>query len=272
MNEVPRSAGRSLFGEDPEGYDRGRPDYPAWVFDSLQSSGALFDGAVTLEIGPGTGLATRHLIDRGSNPITLVEPDKRLAAYLRRLIVSVPPDTACNLKTCSFEDADLRSAQLDLIVAATAFQWVEPTEGLHKVRQILKPGGTLALFWNLFQDVDKPDPFHEATRSLLAPLARSPSGAPHSMPYALDRQNRENDAARAGLALHSYQESGWTYELSAEDIACLYGNFSQIQRLAASERSDLLEALVNIARTQFDGRVQRNMTTCLYQFRPGDSA
>jgi 16S rRNA A1518/A1519 N6-dimethyltransferase RsmA/KsgA/DIM1 with predicted DNA glycosylase/AP lyase activity len=46
-------------------YDTGRPGYPAGVYDAL---GPLA-GAVVLEGGAGTGIATRALLDRGAHVV-----------------------------------------------------------------------------------------------------------------------------------------------------------------------------------------------------------
>src|SRR5438309_1460157 len=53
---------RRLFGGDPGGYDRARPDYPSRVYEILRARCGLRPGAATLEIGPGSGLATRRLL------------------------------------------------------------------------------------------------------------------------------------------------------------------------------------------------------------------
>ena len=268
MSRIHRTEGRHLFGEDPDGYDRARPEYPEWVFDSLVDSGALFHGAITAEIGPGSGLATRHLIQRGADPLTLIEPDARLANRLGdRLAAATPSSTLdCTILATSFEDAELPGGHFDLLIAATAFHWIDPKTGLDKARRVLKPAGTLALIWNVFQDLNKPDPFHEATRRLLEPLASSPSGAPDTVPFALARANREAEARQAGFTDLAYQESHWTLALPASKVRHLYGNFSSIQRLPSAEKRRLLDALTEIAECQFGGEITRNMTTCLYQF------
>ncbi|TNF88406.1 MAG: class I SAM-dependent methyltransferase, partial [Gammaproteobacteria bacterium] len=145
MELIERSEGRRLFGADPAGYDRGRPDYPDWIFDSLVAAGALYAGANTLEIGPGSGLATRHLLERGASPITLIEPDERLGERLRQALAGA--DAAGSVLESSFETAALPEAHFDLVAAATAFHWIDPAAGLTKIRHILKPEGTAALFW-----------------------------------------------------------------------------------------------------------------------------
>ena len=265
MERIPREEGRRLFGADPDAYDAARPPYPDWIFESLRASGALFAGAATLEIGPGSGTPTRRLLEHGIRPLTLIEPDDRLAGVLLKRIL--PGNDHCELRTESFEEADLPDGYFDLAVAATAFHWVDPRSGLSKLRRVLTPAGTAALIWNLFQDPGKPDPFHEATKSLLAPMAVSPSGAPDTLPWALDRAAREREARRAGFTRVSYEESRWSYEISTEQVGMLYANFSGVQRLPAGERSRLLNALMDIAEDAFAGRVVRNMTSCLYQLR-----
>lgn len=48
-------------------YDSARPSYPSGVFDAL---GAL-TGVRVLDIGAGTGIATRQLLDRGAKVIAV---------------------------------------------------------------------------------------------------------------------------------------------------------------------------------------------------------
>ncbi len=257
--------GRRLFGLDPEGYDDVRPEYPDWIFESLRRSGALYRGAATLEIGPGPGTATGRLLELGADPLTLLEPDERFAERLA--LTTRAAGSRCTIVHQSFEDTEPGEGQFDLVAAATSFHWLDPVPALRKVRGILRDDGCLALFWNVFQDLNKPDPFHDATAALLAPLAASPSGAPDAVPFALDRAAREAEARRAGFSAISYEESHWAYEISTTQVGRLYGGFSSIQRLEADARRELLADLMRIAEVEFSGRVTRNMTSCLYLIR-----
>jgi SAM-dependent methyltransferase len=262
-DRIHRSEGRNLFGLDPQGYDASRPDYPDWIFEELSTSRALFEGAATVEIGPGTGLATRRLIEFGASPITLIEPDERFA-HMLSLATANGRGTFTVLHE-SFEQAPLADGEFDLAVAATAFHWIEQEYGLRKLRRILRNGGTAALIWNVFQDLDKEDPFHDATRQILAPLSVSPSGAPDSIPFALDRTAREADAQQAGFSSVTYSESRWSLVLDTEQVAKLYEGFSHIQRLDNAARSTVIDGIRKIAADEFGGRVERNMTSCLYR-------
>ena len=259
------SEGRVLFGLNPEAYDAVRPEYPAWIYERLRDSGALVEGSATLEIGAGSGLATRRLLEHGANPLIVIEPDVRFTPLLESILDRSTADS--RLIRASFEDAQLDRGAFGLVAAATAFHWVAQSAGLAKIFDLLCPGRYIALWWNVFQVLGRHDAFHEATHALLAHLASSPSGEPQGIPFALDRAQREAALADAGFQDIQYTESHWTLTLDTAQIGSLYEGFSSIQRLAEDERGRLLNALMRISDTRFDGRVERHMTTCLYLAR-----
>lgn len=266
MTIILECEGRVAFGHNPLGYDQVRPPYPAAIFSLLKAQGALFPGAKTLEIGAGNGLATRHLMELGANPLTLIEPDSRFAELLHSLPKPVPCD--CTIIHTTFEEAQLGYEVFDLIVIATAFHWLDPTMRVEKLFQVAKKHAYVALFWNTFQDVAKADPFHEASKRLLANLSASPSNLPNEIPFALDRRARETEFLQENrFELAVYLELHWTLTLTAKQVRLLYEGFSQIARLPTAERTEILDALVNVAESEFKGIVKRNMTTPLYLFR-----
>ena len=55
--------GREAYGTDPASYHAIRPAYPDWVFEMLVERGCIFKGAAAFEIGAGTGIATRCLVE-----------------------------------------------------------------------------------------------------------------------------------------------------------------------------------------------------------------
>lgn len=266
MQNIPEHEGRQAFGHNPLGYDAARPPYPEAVFALLMTQGALFQGATTLEIGPGNGLATRRLLALGANPMTVLEPDRRFAELLHSL--PKPASSTYHIIHTTFEEVQLGHETFDLVVSATAFHWLDPTLRVKKLWQVVKQHGYVALFWNTFQDLTKADPFHEATQSLLAGLSTSPSNRPNEIPFALDRQAREAEFLSGGnFELTVYLELHWTLTLNAHQVSLLYENFSHIARLPPSERAEILAALGKVAESEFKGIVKRNMTTPLYLFR-----
>jgi len=71
-----------VFGEVAEQYDRARPSYPDALFDTIIEYGGLALGDVALEIGAGTGKATRGFLARGI-AVHALEPSPGMAAVLR---------------------------------------------------------------------------------------------------------------------------------------------------------------------------------------------
>ena len=63
---ISRSFGRQAFGADPSNYHAARPAYPEWVFEMLRDRCGLKSGTATFEVGAGTGIATRWLLDLGA--------------------------------------------------------------------------------------------------------------------------------------------------------------------------------------------------------------
>jgi SAM-dependent methyltransferase len=262
---IERREGRYLFGLDPAGYDTSRPAYPTWIFERLQALGALRAGAAVLEIGAGSGRATRQLLAFGANPLIAIEPDTRFGPLLRSVAAEFGATT--EVLHDPFEDVVLPEGRFDLVTAATAFHWIEPHAGLAKAHRLLQSGGTIALFWNVLQDLERRDAFHEATEPLLAPLAMSPSGPPNALPFPLDRAARESELRTHGFDAIDYRESKSIFPIDSNGVRALYASFSHIQRIDAGERIKILDALAHIADAQFGGNVERYVTSCLYTAR-----
>jgi hypothetical protein len=255
---ISKQVGRQVFGRDPAGYHGSRPDYPEWVYQTLCSRCGLGPNAATFEIGAGTGLATRHLLCLGAKPLIAVEPDPRLASYLR----SNNPDPALNVVVSAFEDADLEHSAFDLGVSGTAFHWVEEDAALAKIALLLRHGGWWAAFWNVFGDEGRSDPFHEATKDMLDGPS-SPSAGQRGVPFGLDSEMRLAALRRSGaFDIVDSQSSTWTLVLDPDQTVALYATYSNIS--VRSDRDAVLAELGRVARDKFDGRVLRNMTTSLY--------
>jgi SAM-dependent methyltransferase len=258
---IDRKFGRQAFGNDPGGYHAARPAYPNWVFEVLSERCGLTPGAATFEVGPGTGTATHRLLKLGANPLVAVEPDHRLAAFLRETIA----DEALTVVNSAFEEAVLREASFDLGLSATAFHWLDEDFALAKVAKLLRPGGWWAMVWNIFGDLHRPDPFHEATKILLnAPS--SPSAGGGDTPFALDADARLAALERSrAFDRVEHQTSPWELILDSDQTVALYATYSNIN--IRPDREAVLAELGRIARHKFHGRVTRNMVTTLYVAR-----
>ena len=256
--KLPREFGRQAFGEDPAGYHRARPPYPAWVYETLVSRCGLRQDTAVFEIGAGTGTATRRLLELGANPLVAIEPDPRLAEFLR----TDNPDPALSVIVSPFENAVLDQGTFDLGLSATAFHWLDESPALAQIATLLRPGGWWIALWNEFGDYSLPDPFHDATHELLrAPIG--PSAGERGIPYALDSEARLAALNRGGeFDLVEHQVSRWPLVLDADETVALYATYSNIN--ARPDRGAVLAELGRIAREDFENCVVRNMITSLY--------
>lgn len=261
MTTLDRSLGRNVFGLDPANYDRARPPYPEAVYEILTGPCGLSPGTPVFEVGPGSGVATRRLIELGADPLVAVEPDRRLADYLRHTIES----PALQVMPTAFEDAELPDAGFRLGCAATAYHWLDPVRAPAKAARALARGGWWAMWWNMFGDpLVAVDAFHEATQELLAG-PRSPSAGVRGGPwFAQDRATREAELGAADLLPAGYEEHRWTLVLDPPHVRALYATYSEMAARPEAERERILDALQEIATTEFAGRVERHVVTPIY--------
>lgn len=255
------SFGRQAFGADPEGYDSARPAYPEWVFDTLAQRCGLGPGAAVFEIGPGTGIATRRLLAHGADPLVAIEPDARLAAFLRQR----SPEAALTVRETPFEDAELQPAAFDLGFAATAFHWLDENRSLAKIAAALRPGGWWAMAWLIFGDPAREDLFHEATLGVLQRKIRSPSADPRGKPFGIDVEARLAALARTqAFRKPEVRIESSTLVIDPDQVVALYATYSDMNARPPAERARVLGELHRIAREEFGGRVTRNLQTVLY--------
>lgn len=244
---IDRRCGRDAFGADPAAYHAARPAYPVWVFDTLVARCGLAPGTSVFEVGPGTGTATRRLLDFGADPLVAVEPNARLAAYLR----CTTPDHALTVQVEPFEDARLPESTFDLGVSATAFHWLDEDSALRKVARLLRPGGWWAMVWNVFGDDSRPDPFHDATKDLLAGPHSLAAGA-RGIPFGLDAEARI-EALRRTHAFDAVEHriERWPLHLDPDEVVALYATYSNVT--IRPDRESVLAHLRRIARDAFGG-------------------
>ena len=259
-HESLRADARSVYGLDPAGYDTGRPAYPERVYEILAKRCGLQAGSAVLECGPGTGQVTRRLVEAGAH-VVAIEPDPAMAAYLRQALRGKEVEVI----EAPFEDATIDESSFSLAVAATSFHWVDQTIGLPKLGRAVHAGGWVALWWTIFADPDRPDPFHEATYGL---LGEDPGRQIRTSQFQLDQSQRRSDLIHLGGFVGVESEYiPWTARLEPSAVRALYASLINVRRLPEAEKQRVLDALEMTASEQFGGVVERPFVTVLYTGR-----
>ncbi|MER6831861.1 class I SAM-dependent methyltransferase [Streptosporangium sp. NPDC000563] len=161
------------FGMMAQAYERFRPGYPEELFDTVAAYAAR-PLRTALEIGAGTGKATRLFAERGV-AVTATEPDEAMLTELRKHVPA-------HVRTVRAAFEDLRPGErYDLVYAAAALHWTSPEDRWSRMASLVEPGGVVASFGG---PIEPADPAVARTvRAARAPfLARddvpSPDGTP----------------------------------------------------------------------------------------------
>jgi SAM-dependent methyltransferase len=132
------------FDSVADEYDAVRPDYPAQLFDALESAmGQPLLRAEVLDIGAGTGISSRALAGRGAK-VVAVDPGFGVLSLLHarstdRVKAVVADGNAL----------PLRDGLFDLVTYAQSFHWLDPETAASEAVRVLRPGGVIAMWWNM---------------------------------------------------------------------------------------------------------------------------
>ncbi len=192
---------RLTFGEVADLYERVRPGYPDALLDRLVSGAGLDGSSRVLEIGCGTGKATRPMARRGLS-ITALEPAPGMAAVARRLLADHP---GVRVVESTFEAFPASDASFDCVYAAQSLHWIPAEVRFARPARLLRAGGWMAFLAN--QPVREEAPVRAALDAVYARRApHMKSGAPGSGPMAKEPLFEEFAACAAfePAALHEF--------------------------------------------------------------------
>jgi len=133
------------FSDRVENYVRYRPGYPAEVVELLEREAGLSADSVVADIGSGTGISAEMMLKAGFSVIG-VEPNGPMREAAERLLADHPKFTSLN---GSAQETSLPDQSVDLVLAAQAFHWFAGEKTRAEFSRILRPGGKIALLWNV---------------------------------------------------------------------------------------------------------------------------
>jgi SAM-dependent methyltransferase len=237
------------FEEMATEYARARPPYPDIVFETLDQAGVIGPGRRVLEVGAGAGLATRPILDRGSEVVAL-ERGRQLTSIL----AEVAP--GADVVVAGLEDAELADDDFDSAVAATAMHWVDLSVGLPKLHRALRPGGLLAVWRTVFGDDTVQTDFRTRVGAIVARRGKAGDGLREARPTV-------DELTAGGWFEHLRTEHWrWSIELDAEEVGRLFATFSD---WTTAEAVEVEKAVVDLG-----GRVTEHYQTVLHVVRRVD--
>jgi len=133
-----------LFSDRVENYVKYRPGYPMEFIDYLYTDFGFSKDTIVADIGSGTGILTRLLLDRGSRMVG-VEPNKEMRKAAETLLEAYPKFVSMD---GTAETTGLASNSVDYIICAQAFHWFDKEACKKEFERILKPRGRVILVWN----------------------------------------------------------------------------------------------------------------------------
>jgi SAM-dependent methyltransferase len=217
------------FGSVADDYDRLRSGPPAEALNFLLPEPATD----VLEIGAGTGILTRLLVERVPH-VTAVEPDDRMRALLA---ASTPGVEAVQGQA---EGLPAPGGSYDVVVAQSAWHWVDEARAVPEVARVLRPHGRLSLAWT------GTDRSVDWMRSLWAGGIEMDSEEKEAIDSGRRRRHRVNMEA-AGPSPFGEPETRlfrWTRAMSKGDLVALAATYSGVIVMDDDARRQHLDAMM----------------------------
>jgi len=220
------------FGSDLRSalvYERGRPGYASAAADALAAEFGLDADSRVLDLAAGTGQLSRLFIPLVGS-VVAVEPSASMRAVLARRLPSVE---ALDGRA---ERIPLPDESVDAAVIGSAFHWFDGDAAVAELARVLRPGGGLAVLWNVGLSSDPPWPegleqlVDELRARALRPARQSRSGLWRA---ALDRAHDRFEPLRVRAIAHEHA-------LDQEAFVAGVASFSFIGAMPDDERDPVL--------------------------------
>ena len=118
--------------------------YPAAAIDCLMNELSLTADSIVADLGSGTGISSKLLLERGC-AVYGVEPNEAMRQAAEQQLQAYPFFHSVN---GAAETTTLADASADAVIAAQAFHWFDVPRARQEMLRILKPPYRVGLLWN----------------------------------------------------------------------------------------------------------------------------
>jgi SAM-dependent methyltransferase len=253
---APPADKRLSFNEVPDVYDEIRPSYPAAFFDVLFE--LLRSEPTIVEVGPGTGQATKDLLARGAR-VHAVEIGPATAAKLRENL----PSDRLRVSVGDFETIELPGASADSVFSATAYHWISPAAQVDRPAHLLRAGGVVAIV-DLIQVTSAADRgFFDAATPIYERYGEGHRGPAAPRREEVDPPMRRVLASDPRFETPAVCRYDWDQTYTSAEYRKLMLSYSGTQMMAAHQRWGLLDDMEEFINKQFGGTVTRPLVATL---------
>ena len=240
----------------PEIYDKIRPSYPPELFSVLFEILPIEPEVV--EVGPGTGQATKDLLARGAK-VHAIELGTAMAAKLRSNL----PSDRLRVTIADFELLEIPPAMADAVFSATAYHWISSAMQTDRPASILRSNGIIAIVDLIRVDSASDLGFFAAAQPLYAKHGQGHAGPPAPVRSKVDPPIRTAFDADGRFANVSTLHYDWDQTYSAADYRNLMLSYSTTQIMSTADRSALLDEVETFIHAHFDGQITRPIVVTL---------
>jgi SAM-dependent methyltransferase len=249
-----------------EVYDQVRPGYPDQLFDDIHACTGLDRVPEVLEVGCGTGKATRSMAARGW-PVTGVEPGPGMASVARRHLAAYPN---ARVIVSTFEEAAFAPQSFDVVCAATAWHWIEPSAGLRKAHDLLRPGGVIAIFGHVQVRGEVSPDFFVESQEIYERITNLWDPDPGAWRNEVPDPHADAIAASGLFEDVVTAQYDWDQVYDSNSYALQLRTYSGVIALLEAKREQLILELSELIRTRFGGRIIRPLVVKLAMGRKRD--
>ena len=252
---------RMLFDSVAEQYDRARPAYPDAVFDDIVALSGVPRGGRVLDIGCGTGQATRPMAERGYR-LTAVELGPNLAAVARSNLAPWSVDVHAG----GFEDWTPPDERFDLVMCFTAFHWLDHAVALPKIASVLRPGGALAYTTGGHVEGGTSQFFIDSQECYMKHMPGTPPGVRLSTVESIPLASPLTDNSGLFDPAESRRHA-WLREFTTATYIDEIGTYSANLELSVEDREALHACIAEMIDTRYGGRIVKAYLTDLHVAR-----
>lgn len=250
---------RFTFDQVAHAYRASRPDYPEALVDDVVSYAALNPGDPVLEIGCGTGQATKSFAKRDLQ-IVAIDPGPEMVRAARE---SLADFDNVELAEATFEAWPHDRGAFRLIVAAQSWHWVSPEVRFVKAAKLLSSEGSLAVFGHV--PTGLPAPLLEQFKDTY--LRHTGRWGPPPEAWYLPNGPFKGWFDASGLfGPVEHRCYPWKWRHSSSSYANFLGTRSDIRMLTPTTRDELINDLCK-AIDRHEGEFDVNYQTHLYMAR-----